>query len=119
MDSPRHEELGLSCDAGWHTPCAGCWVRRRYARRTFWYPNAPFQFVLRQTGTTLRGEYSDGHDRSVSVNGAYTSPTLIVDVDFGDGHLHFSGTVINARTATGNMWTSALGNRLYPFTLTR
>lgn len=83
------------------------------------YPNAPFQFVFTQTGTTLRGEYRDGHDRSLSVYGNYTSPTLVVDVDFGDGHLHFAGTVVNARTATGNMWTSALGNRLYPFTMTR
>lgn len=83
------------------------------------YPNAPFQFVFKQTGTTLRGEYSDGHDRSPSVGGTYASPTLTVDVDFGDGHLHFAATVVNARTATGNMWTSALGNRLYPFTMTR
>lgn len=83
------------------------------------YPNAPFQLVLRQTGTTLRGEYSDGYDRSMSVNGTYTSPTLTVDVYFGDAQLHFAGTVVNARTATGNMWTSALGNRLYPFTMTR
>jgi hypothetical protein len=83
------------------------------------YPNAPFRFVLTQTGTTLRGEYSDGLDRSPSVAGTYTLPAFTVDVDFGDGHLHFAGTVVNARTATGNMWTSALGNRLYPFTMTR
>lgn len=83
------------------------------------YPNAPFKFVLTQTGTTLRGEYSDGNDRSTSVGGTYTSPSVTVDVNFGDGHLQFAGTVVNARTITGNMWTSSLGNRLYPFTMTR
>ncbi len=56
------------------------------------YPNAPFRFVFMQSGTTLRGEYSDGLDRSLSVGGTYTFPTFTVDVDFGDGHLHFAET---------------------------
>lgn len=83
------------------------------------YPNMPFRLVLTQTGTTLRGDYSDQLDRSPSVGGTVTSPTFAVVIDFGDGKLNITGTIVSARQAEGSMFTSALGNRLYPFTMTR
>jgi len=83
------------------------------------YPNMPFRLVLTQTGTTLRGEYSDQLDRSMSVGGTFTNPTFAIIIDFGDAKLNINGSMVTARTAEGSMFTSALGNRLYPFTMTR
>jgi hypothetical protein len=83
------------------------------------YPNAPFQLTLNQDGGALRGQYSDGLDRSLSVIGTYTAPTFAIVVDFGDAKLNLNGTVLGARSAQGVMFTSALGNRQYPFTMTR
>jgi len=83
------------------------------------YPNSPFVLVLTQTGTALRGEYRDQLDRSLSITGALTSPTFSIVVDFGDAKLNLNGTVTSARSAQGNMFTSALGNTMFPFTMTR
>lgn len=83
------------------------------------YPNAPFQLSLTQTGGTFRGEYRDGLDLSTAVTGTFTRPTFAIVVDFGDAKLNLTGTVVNAQTAQGVMFTSALGNREYPFTMTR
>lgn len=83
------------------------------------YPNAPFQLSLTQTRVTLTGQYSDRLDRSLSVTGTYSSPTLAIVVDFGDAKLNLSGDVVDARTVRGTMQTSALGNTPYPFTMSR
>ena len=83
------------------------------------YPNAPFSLSLTQAGQTLRGEYSDGLDRSTSVTGTFTSPTFAIVVDFGDAKLNLTGSLLDARTAQGVMFTSALGNREFPLTMTR
>lgn len=83
------------------------------------YPNAPFQLVLTQTDGTLEGEYSDGLDRSLAVTGAYTRPAFAIVVDFGDAKLNLAGTLTSVRSAEGVMFTSALGNRDYPFTMSR
>lgn len=83
------------------------------------YPNAPFQLKLTQTGTTLSGEYTDQHDRSTSVGGTYTIPTMSLLVNFGDGGLIITGTVSDARLAQGTMSTPSLGNKPFPFTMTR
>ena len=83
------------------------------------YPNAPFQLSLNQDGATLRGQYSDALDRSLAVTGTVISPTFTVVVDFGDAKLNLQGRMFDSRTAQGVMFTSALGNREYPFTMTR
>ena len=83
------------------------------------YPNMPFELVLTQTGTVLRGNYKDQLDTSSSVDGTFTNPTFAIVIDFGDAKLNITGTVVTARTVEGQMFTSALGNRLYPFTMTR
>ena len=83
------------------------------------YPNAPFQLSLSQTSSTLRGEYRDGLDRSLAVTGTYMQPAMSLVVDFGDAKLNLEGNLDDARTVRGMMWTSALGNREYPFTMTR
>lgn len=83
------------------------------------YPNAPFQMSLTQAGDSLRGEYADRLDRSLSLTGTYTRPAIAIVVDFGDAKLNFNGTVVDARTITGTMYTSALGNTPYSFTMTR
>jgi hypothetical protein len=75
--------------------------------------------VLAQTGGVLSGEYRDGLDRSLAVSGTYTPPTFALVVDFGDAKLNLTGTVISARAAEGTMFTSALGNRPYPFQMIR
>lgn len=83
------------------------------------YPNSPFQLVLTQTGTTLKGEYSDKLDRSTSVSGTYTAPAFIISVNFGDAGLTISGTLATARSAQGTMFTPSLGNQMFSFTMTR
>jgi hypothetical protein len=83
------------------------------------YPNAPFSLTLTQVGGTLRGEYADALDRSRSVTGTFTGPAFTIVVDFGDAKLNLNGTMLDARTAQGVMFTSALGNRQFPMTMTR
>jgi hypothetical protein len=67
----------------------------------------------------LRGQYADGLDRSISVTGTVAGVQLNVVVDFGDAKLNLDGSVIDARTVQGTMYTSALGNKQFPFTMTR
>lgn len=83
------------------------------------YPNAPFQLVLTQTGTALKGEYSDRLDRSTSVTGTYTNPGFSISVNFGDAGLTINGTLATARSAQGTMFTPSLGNQMFPFNLAR
>jgi hypothetical protein len=83
------------------------------------YPNAPFQVQLTQTGVTLRGQYADGLDRSIAVTGTFSDAQVHVVIDFGDAKLNLDGSIIDARTVQGTMYTSALGNKLFPFTMTR
>jgi polyisoprenoid-binding protein YceI len=83
------------------------------------YPNAPFELKLVQTGSSLRGSYSDRHDSSNSVDGTLAGDVMTASIDFGDAKLHFEGTVEDARRVRGTMRTSALGNTPYPFTMTR
>ena len=83
------------------------------------YPNAPFQLTLTQTGSTLRGSYSDRHDSSNSVNGSLSGSAMTASINFGDAQLHFEGTVEDPQRVRGTMRTSALGNTPYPFTMTR
>ena len=83
------------------------------------YPNVPFTLTLYYTGPILRGEYRDQHDHSLSVNGTFVAPAFALIVDFGDAKLNLTGTIIDGRTALGEMFTSALGNRKYLFTMTR
>lgn len=83
------------------------------------YPNSPFQLTLTQTAGTLRGEYRDQLDRSIAVTGTFTNPAFAIVVDFGDAKLNLNGTVLTARSAEGAMFTSALGNQMFPFTMTR
>jgi hypothetical protein len=110
--------FALGCDNGNPSgPSAGD-MRGRWTG-TSTYPNAPFQLTLNQDGENLRGQYSDGLDRSLNVTGTFTAPTFAIVVDFGDAKLNLNGTVLGARSAQGVMFTSALGNRQYPFTMTR
>ena len=83
------------------------------------YPNAPFQLQLTQAGSTLRGQYADGLDRSLSVTGSSADAQMHVVIDFGDAKLNLDGSIVDARTVQGTMSTSALGNRPFPFTMTR
>ena len=83
------------------------------------YPNSPFQLILTQSGTSLRGEYSDRLDRTTSVTGTYTNPTFTISVNFGDAGLTINGTLSSARNAQGTMFTPSLGNQIFSFTMTR
>jgi hypothetical protein len=83
------------------------------------YPNSPFELTLTQTGATLRGQYRDQLDSSSAVTGTFTPPTFAIVIDFGDAKLNIQGTVRDARNADGNMFTSALGNQMFPFTMVR
>lgn len=83
------------------------------------YPNSPFQLVLTQTGTALKGEYSDKLDRSTSVTGTYVEPAFFISVNFGDAGLIINGTLVTARSAQGTMATPSLGNQPFSFTMTR
>jgi hypothetical protein len=83
------------------------------------YPNSPFELSLTQTNGTLRGQYRDALDRSLAVTGTFTAPTFAIVVDFGDAKLNLNGSVLGPRSAQGVMFTSALGNRQFPFTMTR
>ena len=83
------------------------------------YPNSPFELTLTQTGATLRGQYRDQLDSSGAVTGTFTPPTFAIVIDFGDAKLNIQGTVREARIADGHMFTSALGNQMFPFTMVR
>jgi hypothetical protein len=83
------------------------------------YPNSPFQLVLTQTDTALKGEYSDKLDRSTSVTGTYMEPAFSISVNFGDAGLIINGTLLSARSAQGTMSTPSLGNQVFGFTMTR
>ena len=83
------------------------------------YPNSPFELQLTQTGSTLRGDYADQHDRSTAASGTLANGTITLVVDFGDAKLHFEAAVVGPRLVEGVMFTSALGNRRYSFTMTR
>jgi hypothetical protein len=83
------------------------------------YPNDPFKLALGQNGTDLRGTYIDQHDSSSAVTGSYTGASFTLRVDFGDAVLFLDCTVDNARQVSGVQRTPALGNRAYPFTMTR
>ena len=83
------------------------------------YPNAPFELRLTQSGGTLRGQYTDRHDTSIAVTGTLSNGIVALVVDFGDAKLNVDGSVVDAATVQGMMHTSALGNRQYPFTMTR
>lgn len=109
--------LALACDRSPTSPTVadmtGTW------KGISTYPNAPFSLHLTQVGGTFRGQYSDALDHSQSVTGTFTSPTFAIVVDFGDAKVNLSGTVLDARTAQGVMFTSALGNQQFPLTMTR
>jgi hypothetical protein len=83
------------------------------------YPNSPFELVLTQIDGTLRGEYRDQLDRSLAVLGSFSRPSFELVVDFGDAKLNLVGTLLTPREAEGAMFTSALGNRQFPFTMSR
>ena len=83
------------------------------------YPNAPFKLALVQSGGQLRGIYVDRHDSSSSVSGAYSTPEFTLRIDFGDAVLFLECAIKDAREVNGVHRTSALGNRPYPFTMTR
>lgn len=110
--------LALACDhksptSPTVTDMTGTWTG------TSTYPNSPFSLTLTQSGGTLRGQYSDAHDRTTLVTGTFTSPTFAIVVDFGDAKVNLNGSLLDARTAQGVMFTSALGNRQFPLTMTR
>jgi hypothetical protein len=83
------------------------------------YPNAPFELRLTQSGSSLRGSYSDRHDTSSSVTGSRDGSAITVSIDFGDAKLNVEGTIDDGRHVRGTMRTSALGNTPYPFAMTR
>jgi hypothetical protein len=83
------------------------------------YPNAPFKLALVQEGATLRGVYVDELDASSWLSGSFSMPDVTVRVDFGDAVVFLEGRVEGARQISGVHRTSALGNRPYPFTMTR
>ena len=83
------------------------------------YPNAPFKLALVQVGGALRGQYVDQHDASSSVSGSASTTEFVLRVDFGDAVLFLECAVEDARKIRGVHRTSALGNRPYPFTMTR
>jgi len=83
------------------------------------YPNDPFKLALIQSGNQLRGVYVDRHDVSPAVSGSYSTPEFTLRVDFGDAVLFLECAIDDARKIRGVQRTSALGNRPYPFEMTR
>ena len=84
------------------------------------YPTAPFRLFLAQSGNTIVGYYEDQHDggRVTGTFGGSEFFTLVVD--FGDGSLRLEcNPITSPRQIQGVQRTSALGNRPYPFTMTR
>jgi len=88
--------------------------------RTGDYPYAPFQLFLAQSGSSILGYYADQHGTG-RVSGTFVpSGGFTLVVDFGDGSLRLEcNPMTSARQLQGVQRTSALGNRPYPFTMTR
>lgn len=82
-------------------------------------PNAPFWLDLTHTGGSLRGHYVYGPDTGRAVTGTFAEPALSLVVDLGGTTLSLQGTLVNAGTVEGDMYTSGPGQRRYPFTMTR
>lgn len=82
------------------------------------YINAPFTMELRQTGTTVSGQYRDQKDAG-SVSGTASGSSFLLDVTFGDTGIRFTGTVESRDRLTGEVLVPALGGRRFPFEMVR
>lgn len=89
------------------------------------YPNNPFKLALIQTGNQFRGWYMDSKgDWSPDVTewpagGGITMPEFTLLVRFGDAGLLLECVVEDARRMKGVQRTPSLGNRPFPFDMTR
>ena len=57
------------------------------------YPNAPFTFDLRQSGNNIDGDYRDQYDTG-AVFGTVTVDGAVLNVNFFDGGIRFTGTFV-------------------------
>ena len=85
------------------------------------YPNNPFKLALVQTGNQFRGSYVDskGDWSPDVVEWRVAMPEFTLLVRFGDAGLLLESVVDDARRVKGVQRTPSLGNRPYPFEMTR
>jgi hypothetical protein len=74
--------------------------------------------TLRQTGDVASGQYRDQKDTG-SVSGTVTGQAVMLDVNFGDTGIRFTGTVESRDRITGEISVPALGGRRFPFEMLR
>ena len=84
------------------------------------YPNAPFQLILTQSGSSLTGRYSDSSETDTAVTGIYgtVGGSVFISLHSGDGRLFIDGTVIRERSIEGLLGLPQSA-KSYQFTMTR
>ena len=96
-----------------------CWD----ALSGFWdgtssYFNAPFTMDIWMNGTGIAGRYVDRHDVGY-IGGTYAGGnTVVIDVNFGDTGIRFTGAFDGADRIRGNITGTVIGG-VYPFDMTR
>ena len=82
------------------------------------YFNAPFTMDMWLNGTTLVGRYVDRHDIGY-IGGTYAGgSTVVIDVNFGDTGIRFTGIFDGADRIRGSITGTVIGG-VYPFGMTR
>jgi hypothetical protein len=82
------------------------------------YFNAPFTMDLWLNGTAIAGRYTDRHDIG-SVGGSYSSgPTIVMNVNFGDGGIRLEGEFDGPDKIKGTMRVTYISGT-FPFTMIR
>jgi hypothetical protein len=82
------------------------------------YFNAPFTMDLFQSGMAVSGRYQDQHDRG-SVSGTFPgSGPVVLDVNFGDTGIRFTGMLDGPDRIRGTISGPVIGGT-FPFEMTR
>lgn len=82
------------------------------------YINAPFTMDLRQSATTVTGQYRDRKDTG-SVSGTLLGTSVTLDVNFGDTGLRMTGIVASSNRLAGEILVPVLGSQRFPFEMMR
>jgi hypothetical protein len=82
------------------------------------YFNAPFTMDLVQSGTTVTGKYKDQHDTGTASATLTGSGPIVIDVNFGDTGIRFTGIFDGPDRIRGTLSVPVIGGA-FPFEMVR
>jgi hypothetical protein len=82
------------------------------------YFNAPFTMDLFQSGTMVSGKYRDQHDAGTASATFAGSGPVVIDVNFGDTGIRFTGTLDGPDRIVGTISGPVIGGT-FPFEMVR